>query len=388
MTPLYEKGGVVYVTKISEQEVQKGDVIAYISSSDSDIAITHRVIEINDDTFITKGDANNTLDPEPILKSRLIGKVAYYVPYLGTLAYFITTVNGKLSVAIVFLTALALFFMSEIFKKNAPPVDLDKQKKRANIPLVAGIVLMAVAVCYLGYVFIGYGISRNTYADLRKQVWENGSSEAGKPSLNGNASGQGKTSEGDLNLDAGNAVNPIYNFTTKYPDMVGWISIPGTPVDYPIMQGDDDSYYLRRDYKGNYSANGSIFMNCNNTISFVDRYTIIYGHNMRDDSMFGTLLNYKDIEYFNEHPTITIYTREKELTYEIFSAYGVSASDSIYSIFYITEDDFKPVLDKIVSSSVIDTGVKATPSDHVILLSTCSNSGATRFVVAARRVDE
>ncbi|MEG2176595.1 MAG: class B sortase [Oscillibacter sp.] len=169
------------------------------------------------------------------------------------------------------------------------------------------------------------------------------------------------------------------------PDVLGWILIPNTPVSYPLVQGADNQYYLKRNWKTWTSVVGSIFMECKNSPDFSDFNTIIYGHRMNNGSMFAFLKHYKQQSTYDAHPAIYITDDAGSRKYEIFAAYEVSTKSSTYLLGFADNAAKQNFLDDCVGRSVIKTQVVPTVNDQILTLSTCTGNGhATRWVVQAR----
>ena len=165
-------------------------------------------------------------------------------------------------------------------------------------------------------------------------------------------------------------------------EVLGWLLIPNTQVSYPLLQHGDNEYYLKRNWKGQRSAVGSIFMECRSSADLSDFHTVIYGHNMNNGSMLGTLKNYRSQSYWAKHPKIYITTDDGSRCYEIFAAYEVSTEGLTYQIGFSDTAEKQAFLDFCRGQSVIDTGVVPTTADSVLTLSTCTGRGhATRWVV-------
>ena len=171
-------------------------------------------------------------------------------------------------------------------------------------------------------------------------------------------------------------------------DVIGWIRFDGIEIiDYPIMYSGDDETYLRNDIYGNKSTAGCIFLEGANHPDFEDYHTIIYGHNMKNLSMFGSLKKYKEEGFYVDHSYFTIYTENMAYRYQIFAYRDVPETDSVYTIGFIPDDMYQNFLNEMVRKSYIDTGVSVSKEDKIITLSTCSTTG-NRFIVQAVRVDE
>lgn len=169
------------------------------------------------------------------------------------------------------------------------------------------------------------------------------------------------------------------------PDVVGWIRIPGTQIDYPLMQGEDNQYYLERTWKGEPNAAGSIFLEQHCSADLSDFNTIVYGHRMKNGSMFAALKYYNDEVYWNEHPYVYILDDAGVHRYEVFSAYEASVKGTTYRLAIEEEEVKQKFIDDCSGWSVIETGVKPTTRDRMLTLSTCTGQGyETRWVVQAR----
>ena len=180
----------------------------------------------------------------------------------------------------------------------------------------------------------------------------------------------------NLNLEALRQINP---------DVVGWILIPGTEVNYPLMQGQDNDYYLNRTWDEQENDVGSIFLEHLNRPDFTDFNTIVYGHNMIDGSMFASLRKYRQQSHWEEHPYVYIRSDLGVYRYEIFSSYLADVESNTYGIGFSGEESKGRFLDWIIGLSDITTDVRPEPTDRILTLSTCSGRGhTTRWVVHAR----
>ena len=169
-------------------------------------------------------------------------------------------------------------------------------------------------------------------------------------------------------------------------DVIGWIEVEAIPsISYPLVQADDNNYYLTRTiYKKNNSA-GSIFVDYTNDSTFSDCNTIIYGHNMKNGSMFGLLSNLYEDEKYKESPYIWICTPNGKYRYEIFSMQYAHVNSSTYTFNQTHGDDFLQYLIKMASVSEVDFKTPyLSGDDNIITLSTCTSDKSTRFVVQAR----
>lgn len=166
------------------------------------------------------------------------------------------------------------------------------------------------------------------------------------------------------------------------PDVVGWIYIPNTVVSYPMLIGVDNQQYLRHTWLKEYSTMGSIFLECNSQPDLSDFNTIIYGHRMRDMSMFAILQYYNDKAYWEEHPRVYIVNSLGVYRYDIYAAFETGIRAPVYEL-YVTDPARKEnVIQYGLDNSVLDTGIVPTSDDRIVTLSTCPSRGtSTRWIV-------
>ncbi|MFA9557612.1 class B sortase [Evansella sp. AB-rgal1] len=172
-------------------------------------------------------------------------------------------------------------------------------------------------------------------------------------------------------------------------ETVGWISVPNTRIQYPVVKTSDNEYYLEHDFHGNQASAGSIFMDYRNEGDASDRHTIIYGHHMKDGTMFKELEKYKEKDFFHNNSIITLQTLYEEVEWEIFSAY-VTSTDFYYIVTHFRSNrDFVDFAAELKKKSIFPTNIEIGETDQILTLSTCSYEfDDARYVVHARRVVE
>jgi sortase B len=165
------------------------------------------------------------------------------------------------------------------------------------------------------------------------------------------------------------------------PEVIGWIRVGSVNISYPVAQAKDNDYYLHRTFKKVDNFAGCIFENCNNSPFFTDQNTIIYGHNMKNGSMFGQLKKFKEQETFDKNPYFWMFTKDFIYQYRIFSSSIVSKIGDPY-ITRFSDEDFQKFIEKSISSSEIKCGdVSVTTDDRIMTLSTCTGDDATRRIL-------
>ena len=165
-------------------------------------------------------------------------------------------------------------------------------------------------------------------------------------------------------------------------DVVGWITIPDTPVDYPLLQWTDNDFYLNHTWKQTPNPNGSIFIEWQNSPDMTDFNTIIYGHNMSSGLMFGSLRSYRSKTYWEAHPRFYIVCDRGVLCYDIFAAHRADIDTIIYGLELDTVEKRTRFIRFAKDYSAYDTGIQPGVEDLVVTLSTCSGQGySNRWVV-------
>lgn len=165
--------------------------------------------------------------------------------------------------------------------------------------------------------------------------------------------------------------------------VVGWLLIPGTDISYPVVQGEDNDYYLNHTWDGTRSSVGAIFLDCRNGSALKDFNTILYGHKMNNDAMFGQLHQYKEQAFWAANPCLYLASAEGTRRYDIFACYETETS-ATYSINFADPAEKQAYLSQCLDQNWLDTGILPTPEDQILTLSTCTGDGHTaRWVVQA-----
>ncbi len=176
-------------------------------------------------------------------------------------------------------------------------------------------------------------------------------------------------------------------------DLAGWLSIAGMKIDYPVMQNKDNEYYLHRDFYGNDSKYGCLYVRARADLDTGTNF-IVYGHNMKDGAMFGDLDAYLAKSFYEEHSLISFHTLYEERVYEIIAVFRsqvYNTDDDVFKYYQFyeadTQEDFDSFYNNIKELSLYDTGVEARFGDTFLTLSTCAyHVKDGRFVVVAKRV--
>ena len=211
------------------------------------------------------------------------------------------------------------------------------------------IILSGLALCFAALLIYSGRQAWRAYGDYRAEAELHGAVMEYKPA-------------GEEAVDQG-----VAGLRAEYPDAVGWLTVPGTRIDYPFVQARDNDYYLRRDLDGNDAMAGTLFLDCRCDIS-ASPNLIIYGHNMKNGSMFGTLKSFADKAFFEANTYGTIYLPEGTLRLEFFAYLVVQATDeAVYGV-----ERGEGYLDYVRGSARQYRDIGLAGGDRVVTLSTCS----------------
>lgn len=276
-----------------------------------------------------------------------------------------------------------------------------KEKKRGGVgnALSTLVIIIALGVfCYAGYqlitIYLDYKVGTDEYgkleelADGTKTTEGFDAEEMEENNTMGDQWGDAVLDEAAAGKKFEEMENPIDFDSLKEinEDVIGWLEMEAIDINYPIAQAGDNNYYLHRTIQKTDNFAGSIFLDYQNHKNFGDRNSIIYGHNMKNGSMFGTLRKYREQETYDKSPYFWVYTPDFIYKYEIFSCAEVDVYSKDYQITFRTRESFEEFLERCKDQSLVENDVEVEYGDTVITLSTCTGNEATRFIVQGKRV--
>lgn len=266
-----------------------------------------------------------------------------------------------------------------------------KPRRMENLLLgIAGGIFLVSGV-WLWRMWSGYQAGESEYARLESlavrerqpEETETGGGDAGEETASDD-----RTDSGDDSLvPLGDYRLKEIDFQTlqdENEDICGWLEVPGLEISYPVVQGEDNAYYLKRTFRKEHNGAGSIFMDMRNDRDLTDRNTILYGHNMKNGSMFGKLKQYRDEEVLKENPVFYYYTPGQVFQCQIISCRTVKAQESEYPVGFQDPESYRSYLERILEKSWHESPFEVKESDRLMMLSTCTGSKTERFVIQAK----
>lgn len=234
---------------------------------------------------------------------------------------------------------------------------MEKKKKMSwfqKIFLLTCLAVFVFSLIKLGGIGFDYAQSEQVMSEIQDQYKDNL---------------QGSKAE-----VADNQVRPQFQSLLDInPNIVGWLTIDNTKIDYPILQSSDNNHYLDRDYKEDISKSGSVFMDFRNQAESLDKQTIIYGHQMKDGSMFGQLDKFLDEDFFSQNKDFQFDTISESYKVEVFSVYVTTTDFNYIETDFSTNEEYVDFIELIKGKSNIPTDIQVTEKDNIITLSTCND---------------
>lgn len=178
--------------------------------------------------------------------------------------------------------------------------------------------------------------------------------------------------------------NTMYNINNDYE---AWIYIADTKINYPIVQGADNDFYLNHTFYKEPVFSASLFIDYRIESGAEGKNVIVYGHNMKDGSMFASLKKFRNKEFRQRHPSFSVYTSTGAYEYQVFATYTTSPDSVAYTVGFANDEEFMNYINIVKNWSDVDYGVDVTAEDKIITLSTCVNDNVDRYVVHAKRVN-
>lgn len=264
------------------------------------------------------------------------------------------------------------------------------KKYRAFITaILTGSVLMLL---YFGILLIESKAQQDKIMDLKEKIKDDGAEETDGSKKTTGLVKSGKTDEAEITTEIPPKFRDLYQLNN---DFVGWLTIDGTNVDYPVMQRkDDESFYIDKNFYKEESIGGSLFLSSSSDIYLPTDNIIIYGHTMTDGTMFGDLKKYEDEDFYREHKTIIFNSLKEDAFFEIAYVFKDKIHDSTYQGFKYyefsmayTDKDYESFINGCEGLKLYDTGIKINCFEKLLTLSTCSyhEKDGRLVIVAVKR---
>ncbi len=266
-------------------------------------------------------------------------------------------------------------------KNNTQKQPEQKKKKKSDVLLTIALIVAIAVFCYAAFNLYHIYTEYKKGTDEYNQIEEMAVTERDADSAEVAGPNAQLKPPIEVDFDKLKSVNE---------DVVGWIYVDALPdISYPIVKGKDNQTYLHQTYEKNYNFAGTIFVDYENSGDFSDCNTLVYGHNMKNGSMFGHLKKFReDDRLYKQDKYFWILTPERNYRYEIISAYTTGVNSDTYTLFKGPGEEFEKYLETIKGYSEIQTDdTDLTIKDKIVTLSTCTGNESTRFVVQGKRVD-
>lgn len=265
-----------------------------------------------------------------------------------------------------------------------------KKKKTYRIISTVSLIVMLAALLSLGVTWFLFQRSSLEYQELARTA--RAEAEAADPQETAEDTEPVRTdleepAEPQEEQEAVEIPVDFAYLTGLNPDIMGWIMVAGTDIDYPILYDEENTqFYLNHNYTGAFTPSGSICILADNARDMRDFNTVVYGHNMINGKMFAQLHRFEKQSFFDENRTVLVYLPDRVLVYEIFAAYRTDDLHQIKNFDYDTAEGRQAYLDRVYSHekhAIFDPSLTVTPEDRILTLSTCVGNSAYRYLVQA-----
>lgn len=171
-------------------------------------------------------------------------------------------------------------------------------------------------------------------------------------------------------------------------DAVAWIKVNNTNIEYPVVKGSNNSFYLNHNFDKSNNSAGWIFADYRNKFDNTDKNIVIYGHNMKDNSMFGSLKNILNSDWYDneENTNITLYTENEKCIYKVFSIYEIESENYYIKTEFSDDNNFEQFVKTIKKRSIKEFNIDVSKDDNILTLSTCANNNKYRVVLHAKKI--
>ena len=266
-------------------------------------------------------------------------------------------------------------------KNNTQKQPEQKKKKKSDVLLTIELIVAIAVFCYaafnLNHIYTEYKKGTDEYNQIEEMAVTERDADSAE------VAGPNAQLKPPIEVD-------FDKLKSVNEDVVGWIYVDALPdISYPIVKGKDNQTYLHQTYEKNYNFAGTIFVDYENSGDFSDCNTLVYGHNMKNGSMFGHLKKFRENDkLYKQDKYFWILTPERNYRYEIITAYTTGVNSDTYTLFKGPGEEFEKYLETIKGYSEIQTDdTDLTIKDRIVTLSTCTGNESTRFVVQGKRVD-
>lgn len=266
-----------------------------------------------------------------------------------------------------------------------------RNRRKTRIAIRIGLLVCA-AVFLVGGVITGKALIENNRANKAYvELYSQAQDAAYAHSISAEAlEVPVETPAPENGTDAQPQMKPLMDFTPLKEindEIVAWLACEGTVINYPVLQAKDNDYYLNHLYTGESNRMGSLFVDYRNSGLFTDRNTVIYGHNMKNGAMLGSLSEYKVQDYYDTLPAMTLYTPDGDYTIELFAGTVEDGDYEFVQFDFESDDAFMEYVSAFRSRSTFTSNVVILPADRIVTLCTCSyERNNARYVVMGRLV--
>ena len=250
------------------------------------------------------------------------------------------------------------------------PRDKHYNKKKTNIPIIILMIFFIILLFFSGTKIVIWYMNNQNNKKISDEIAEFVTVDETKED------------------DEEKYVVDFEKLKEKNSDIVAWLKVKGTNIETTVVKSTNNDYYLTHNFNKEYNSAGWIFADYKNKVDGTDKNIVIYGHNMRDDSMFGSLKNILNSDWYDneENTNITLYTENEKCIYKVFSIYKIESEDYYITTEFENDKKFEQFVNTIKKRSIKEFDIDVSESDNILTLSTCANNNKYRVVLHAKKI--
>ena len=245
---------------------------------------------------------------------------------------------------------------------------MKKNKKRIIINCIIYLILICILIYSSSKIFVWYKDNKNT-KEIEEKINESVTVE------------KNEQNQEEYNVD-------FTKLKAQNNETVAWLKVNNTNIEYPVVKAKDNDFYLTRSFDKSNNSVGWIFADYKNKFDGTDKNIVVYGHNRRDGSMFGTLKNILQPDWYNNEDNLNVMfnVENENCIYRVFSVYQIEKEDYYITTNFNNNDEFEIFLKTIKKRSIKDFGIEVSKDDTILTLSTCANNNKYRVVLHAKKI--
>lgn len=422
MEPALPIGSAIYVEKTNPFDLVSGDIVAFYVDHE---VVAHRIVsnDIQAEELMTQGDANSAPDRNPVTYQNVIGKVVLHIPYMGDILFLLSSKQGKVYLFCMLVAAVLLQNVARRMKKatiteerlqQIKEITISSQERQVPVTeersgqmkktiisrrencektdkeKIYQFILVLLTIVMILFFLVVAVITKKLYCYYSEKKIDHAAIQNYTQQVIPNEVRSFDPAHCPIKVD-------FDELKEINPEIVAWIYCEDSVINYPVCRANDDEYYLHHSYDKKPKTSGAIFMETANQADCSDMNLILYGHHMKNKTMFATLSYWAEQEYYESHPFMWFLTPERTYRVDLFSGYITDARSDTYTVFQGYAPELMPYLEAAKEKSHFKAALPELSflikedeleKEKFVVLSTCDYSfEGARYVLHGHLVE-